>query len=65
MVVVVTGKPGKKSLYTMKYQYRIAKVCWFTSDECLYFVLISASRFHDFLNIDSEEAQMIKDTDKM
>lgn len=65
MVVVVTGKPGKKSLYTMKYQYQIAKVCWFTSDECLYFVLISASRFHDFLNIDSEEAQMIKDTDKM
>ena len=22
-------------------------------------------RFHDFLNIDSEEAQMIKDTDKL
>ena len=29
------------------------------------FILISTSRFHDFLNIDSEEAQMIKDTDKM
>lgn len=28
-----------------------------------YFLL--SFRFHDFLNIDSEEAQMIKDTDKL
>jgi len=26
---------------------------------------VSPFRFHDFLNIDSEEAQMIKDTDKL
>ena len=28
-------------------------------------LLLLPFRFHDFLNIDSEEAQMIKDTDKL
>jgi len=56
-IVVMIGKLGKKTLAALhNTSYKLIS-------HVKYYVL--PFRFHDFLNIDSEEAQMIKDTDKL